>query len=241
MSDTVLVTGASRGIGRAVAETLAHRYTVVVHYHSNEMAAQAVAAGISRAGGTCRLLRFDVADRAGARQALEADVAAHGAYYGVVLNAGISRDQAFPMLDGDDWDRVLRTNLDGFYNVLNPVVMPMIRRRAAGRIVVMTSLAGVTGNRGQTNYAASTGGLIWAAKSLALELAKRHITVNCVAPGFIETDMTAELPADELRAAVPMRRLGTPADVAGVVAFLCSPDAAYVTRQVIGVDGGLGP
>lgn len=241
MNDTVLVTGASRGIGRAVAEALADRYTVVVHYHSNETAARETAALITAAGGSCRLLCFDVADREGARLALEADAAEHGAYYGVVLNAGISRDQAFPMLEGEDWDRVLRTNLDGFYNVLKPVVMPMVRRRSPGRIVVMTSLAGITGNRGQTNYAASKGGLISAAKSLALELAKRNITVNCVAPGFIETDMTADLPAEEVRSMVPMRRLGTPADVAKVVAFLCSPDAAYLTRQVIGVDGGLGP
>lgn len=241
MSDTVLVTGASRGIGRAVAEALADRYTVVVHYHSNEAAARETAALITAAGGSCRLLCFDVADREAARLALEADVAEHGAYYGVVLNAGISRDQAFPMLEGEDWDRVLRTNLDGFYNVLKPVVMPMVRRRSPGRIVVMTSLAGIAGNRGQTNYAASKGGLISAAKSLALELAKRNITVNCVAPGFIETDMTADLPAEEVRSMVPMRRLGTPADVAKVVVFLCSPDAAYLTRQVIGVDGGLGP
>lgn len=242
MSDAILVTGASRGIGRAVALELAGRgYPVVAHYASNRAAADATRQAIADAGGDCRLLGFDVADREGTRAALEADVAIHGAYYGVVLNAGISRDQAFPMLEGGDWDAVLRTNLDGFYNVLNPLVMPMIRRRRPGRIVVMTSLAGVTGNRGQTNYAASKGGLIAAAKSLGLELAKRNITVNCVAPGFVATDMTAELPADEVRAGIPMRRLGEPEDVAKAVAFLCSADAGYVTRQVLGVDGGLGP
>lgn len=241
MSDGILVTGASRGIGRAIALALAPAWPVVVHYHANEAAARQTSADIAEAGGSSRLLRFDVADRDAAREALTADVAAHGAYYGVVLNAGVSRDQAFPMLQGEDWDTVLRTNLDGFYNVLNPLVMPMIRRRRPGRIVVMTSLAGVTGNRGQTNYAASKGGLIAAAKSLALELAKRDITVNCVAPGFIETDMTASLPKDEIRTAVPLRRLGAPADVAALVAFLCSPEAGYITRQVIGVDGGLGP
>lgn len=241
MSDTVLVTGASRGIGRAVAVALAAAYDVAVHYHSDRAAAEATAALIGEAGGRCRLLCFDVADREASREVLGADLEAHGACYGVVLNAGISRDQAFPMLDGDDWDVVLRTNLDGFYNVLNPLVMPMIRRRRPGRIVVMTSLAGVVGNRGQTNYAASKGGLIAAAKSLALELAKRNITVNCVAPGFVTTDMTAGLPAEEVRARVPLRRLGTPEDVAALVAFLCSPQAGYITRQVIGVDGGLGP
>lgn len=237
----ILVTGASGGIGRAIAVALARRHPVVVHYHRNEEAARSTLAAIEAGGGSGRLLRFDVADREGTRKALIADVEAHGAYFGVVLNAGITRDQAFPMLGGDDWDLVLRTNLDAFYNVLNPLVMPMVRRRRPGRIVVMTSLAGVVGNRGQTNYAASKGGLISAAKSLALELAKRNITVNCVAPGFIDTDMTGDLPREEMRAMVPLRRLGTPEDVAGVVDFLCSDAAAYLTRQVIGVDGGMGP
>ncbi len=219
MSDTVLVTGASRGIGRAVAVSLAAAWEVVIHYHRDRAAAEATAELVAAAGGRCRLLCFDVAERDDVRRVLTADVDAHGAYYGVVLNAGISRDQAFPMLSGDDWDAVLRTNLDGFYNVLNPLVMPMVRRRRPGRIVVMTSLSGVVGNRGQTNYAASKGGLISAAKSLALELAKRDITVNCVAPGFIATDMTADLPAEDVRARVPLRRLGTPDDVAAVVSI----------------------
>lgn len=240
-AEAVLVTGASGGIGRAIAVALAHSHPVVVHYNRNADAARSTLEAIEAAGGSGRLLRFDVADREGTRNALSADVEAHGAYFGVVLNAGITRDQAFPMLSGDDWDLVLRTNLDAFYNVLNPLVMPMVRRRRPGRIVVMTSLAGVVGNRGQSNYAASKGGLISAAKSLALELAKRNITVNCVAPGFIDTDMTGDLPRDEMRAMVPLRRLGSPEDVAGVVAFLCSDAAAYLTRQVIGVDGGMGP
>ncbi len=240
-AEAVLVTGASGGIGRAIAVALAHSRPVVVHYNRNEDAARSTLGAMEADGGSGRLLRFDVADREGTRKALTADVEAHGAYFGVVLNAGITRDQAFPMLGGDDWDLVLRTNLDAFYNVLNPLVMPMVRRRRPGRIVIMTSLAGVVGNRGQTNYAASKGGLISAAKSLALELAKRNITVNCVAPGFIDTGMTRDLPREEMRAMVPLRRLGSPEDVAGVVAFLCSDAAAYLTRQVIGVDGGMGP
>jgi 3-oxoacyl-[acyl-carrier protein] reductase len=244
MSDTqlrtVLVTGASRGIGRAIALRLGREgYAVVVHYGNNELAAQNVAEEIRASGAQARAIGFDIADRATVADRLEADVESHGAYYGVVCNAGVVRDAAFPMMSGDDWDFVLRTNLDGFYNVLNPIIMPMIRQKAPGRIVAITSVSGITGNRGQANYSASKAGIIGAAKTLAIELAKRKITVNCVAPGLISTDMVADLPQEQILKMIPMQRIGSPEEVAGVVAFLCSDDAAYITRQVIAVDGGI--
>ena len=237
---TILVTGASRGIGKAIALKLAaDGFNIVVHYGRNGAAADDVVTAIKSMGRAARSLGFDIADRDAARAALEADLAEHGTCYGVVCNAGITRDAAFPMLSGDDWDAVLRTNLDGFYNVMHPLVMPMIRRKQPGRIVAITSVSGVTGNRGQTNYSASKAGIIGAAKSLALELAKRKITVNCVAPGFIETDMTDHLPQEQIIRMIPMQRAGLPEEVAATVAFLCSESAGYITRQVITVDGGM--
>jgi len=239
MNRTVLVTGSSRGIGRGVALQLARDgFDLVLHCRSRRDEALAVAAEIESLGRVARVLQFDVSDRAAARAALEADVGANGAYWGVVLNAGITRDTAFPAMAEDDWDAVLRTNLDGFYNVLHPLVMPMVQLRQGGRIVTLASVSGVIGNRGQVNYSASKAGLIGATKALSLELAKRRITVNCVAPGLIETDLTTDMPA-EIRDMIPLRRAGTVAEVAGTVAFLMSEAAAYITRQVIVVDGGL--
>ena len=241
MTDTVLVTGSSRGIGRAIALNLADAgYDVVVHCRSRRDEAEAVVAEIVAKGRAARIVQFDVADRAAVAAALEADVAAHGAYYGVVCNAGLTRDGAFPALSGDDWDQVLRTNLDGFYNVLHPLVMPMIRRRAAGRIVCITSVSGLVGNRGQVNYSASKAGVIGAAKALAVELAKRKITVKCVAPGLIDTDMLEpEVPVEHILKAIPMERTGTPEEVAAAVRFLLSAEAGYITRQVLAVNGGM--
>ena len=238
---TVLVTGSSRGIGRAIALRLARDgYDVVVHYHSRRDAAEEVAGEIRELGRATRLLSFDVSQRAAAASALAADIEAHGAYYGVVCNAGIARDAAFPAMTGEDWDAVVRTNLDSFYNVLQPVVMPMVRRRSPGRIVTLASVSGIIGNRGQANYSAAKGGIIAATKALAVELAKREITVNCVAPGLIETDMVdANTPMEKILEVIPMQRIGRPEEVAGAVSFLMSPDAAYVTRQVIAVNGGL--
>jgi 3-oxoacyl-[acyl-carrier protein] reductase len=190
-------------------------------------------------GGEGRIISFDISNRAECLERIEQDLAAHGVYYGVVLNAGIARDNAFPAMQDADWSDVIDTNLDGFYNILRPIVMPMVSARRGGRIVTLSSVSGIAGNRGQVNYSAAKAGIIGATKALAIELAKRAITVNCVAPGVIETQMTAGLPVDEVVKIVPMRRLGRPAEVAAAVAFLCADDAAYVTRQVISVNGGM--
>jgi len=237
---TILVTGASKGIGRAIARRLAaDGFTVGVHYHRDQDGAEATVATIAAGGGEAFTLHFDLADRAGTRAVLEDLVAARGAPWGVVLNAGIARDAAFPAMSELDWDMVIDTDLDGFYAVLHPLVMPMVSARRGGRIVTLSSVSGQVGNRGQVNYSAAKAGLIGATKALALELAKRAITVNCVAPGIIDTAMTADLPRDELNKLVPMRRLGQPEEVAAVVAFLCSDQASYLTRQVIAVNGGM--
>lgn len=241
MSETILITGSNRGIGKAIALALAaDGYDIVVHCRSRRDEAEAVAETIRETGRNARVLQFDVSDRAACREIVTADINQNGAYYGVVLNAGLTRDNAFPAFEDEDWDQVLRTNLDGFYNVLHPLIMPMIRRRKAGRIVCMASVSGLTGNRGQVNYSASKAGIIGAAKALALELAKRKITVNCVAPGLIDTEIVDEnVPVEEILKAIPAGRMGSPAEVAHAVRFLMNEQAAYITRQVISVNGGL--
>lgn len=237
---TVLVTGSSRGIGRAIALRLAQQgHDVVVHCRSGLEHAEAVAGQIRALGREARVLAFDVADREAAAAALLADVGAHGAYYGVVCNAGIARDAAFPAMSGEEWDSVIHTNLDAFFNVLNPLVMPMVRRRKPGRIVTLASVSALIGNRGQTNYSAAKAGIIGATKALAVELAKRDITVNCVAPGLIDTEMVAPEVLEEAMKIIPLRRMGKPEEVAALVAFLMTPEAAYITRQVISVNGGM--
>ncbi|ALM51240.1 3-oxoacyl-ACP reductase FabG [Halomonas huangheensis] len=240
MTDSILVTGSSRGIGRAIALRLAHDgFDVVLHCRERRDAAEAVAEQIQALGQQARILSFDVTDRDNARDILEQDIEQHGAYYGVVCNAGITADGAFPALSDADWDGVINTGLNGFYNVVKPVTMPMVRRRKPGRIVVMSSVSGLMGNRGQVNYSAAKAGLIGAVKALAIELAKRRITVNAVAPGLVDTDMTEGLASEEALKMIPMQRTGTSEEVAAAVSFLCSRDASYITRQVIAVNGGM--
>jgi 3-oxoacyl-[acyl-carrier protein] reductase len=241
MSDkTILVTGSSRGIGKAIALRLAQDgYNLVLHCRSRLDEAEAVAETIRGMGSAVRILQFDVAQREVASQVLLADVEAHGCYYGVVCNAGIARDNAFPAMPGEDWDAVIQTNLDGFYNVLHPLIMPLVRRRKPGRIVTLSSVSGVMGNRGQVNYSAAKAGIIGATKALAVELASRGITVNCVAPGLIDTEMVESHVLEEAMKIIPAKRMGKPEEVAGVVAFLMREEAAYITRQVISVNGGM--
>ncbi len=239
-NDTVLVTGSSRGIGRAIALQLARDgYDLVLHCRSQVEQAHLVESEIRALGRQARVLQFDVSMREKSAEMLLADVEQHGCYYGVVCNAGITRDNAFPAMPGEDWDAVIHTNLDSFYNVLQPLVMPLVRRRKPGRIVTLSSVSGVMGNRGQVNYSAAKAGIIGASKALAVELASRQITVNCVAPGLIETELVDEALLSKALDTIPMRRIGTASEVASVVSFLLSEGAAYVTRQVISVNGGL--
>ena len=240
MSRRILVTGSSRGIGQAIALQLAQSgFDVTVHARSRQQEAEQVVQQIQALGQESHVLMFDVNARENVMQLLEQDVAEHGAFYGVVLNAGLTRDGAFPALTDDDWDDVISTSLDGFYNVLKPLVMPMIRLKKGGRIVTLSSVSGLMGNRGQVNYSAAKAGLIGATKALALELAKRKITVNCVAPGLIETEMVTEEVKEHALKMIPLQRMGHVDEVAKVVKFLCSDDASYITRQVISVNGGL--
>ena len=240
MSRRILVTGSSRGIGKAIAFELAKAgFDVTVHARSRQQDAEQVAEGIQALGQNSHVLMFDVNDREHIAVVLEQDVAAYGAFYGVVLNAGLTRDGAFPALTDVYWDEVVSTSLNGFYNVLKPLMMPMIRLKQGGRIVTLSSVSGMMGNRGQVNYSAAKAGLIGATKALALELAKRKITVNCVAPGLIETEMVNDEVKEHALKMIPMQRMGQAEEVAKAVKFLCSDDASYITRQVISVNGGL--
>ena len=238
MSKRVLITGSSRGIGASIARRLAGEYEVVLHARSKSDELLKIASELG-----AKFMTFDVADTAAAKEAIEADMEANGVYYGVVLNAGITRDNTFVGLSDEEWFDVIDVNLNGFYNVLRPALMPMIRARKPARVVTLSSVSGGIGNRGQVNYSASKAGIIGASKALAVELASRGITVNCVAPGLIKTDMSEEILnsdfLDEVLKAIPAKRAGEADEVAGLVKFLLSSDANYITRQVIGVNGGL--
>lgn len=239
-SKSIFISGSSRGIGRACALYLAGQgYDIVLHGKSPSQALEQTIADVKAMGVNVRALTFDVCDREAARQALLKDIEENGMYWGIVANAGISRDVTFAGMEPQAWDSVLKTNLDGFYNVVQPLVMPMVHTRRGGRIVVIASISGVMGNRGQVNYSAAKAGLIGAAKALALELASRKITVNAVAPGLIETDMVDESITERALPFIPMKRVGKPEEVAATVGFLISDDAAYITRSVIEIDGGL--
>lgn len=236
---SVLITGASGGIGAAIAKAVALAgYEVVAHYNRNAAPVEQLANEIREQGGSIRLLQFNIRDREQCKTVLEKDIEENGVYFGVVTNAGVCADTAFPVMTDEYWDKVIDTNLNGFYNVLHPIVMPMCRKRR-GRIVTISSVSGVIGNRGQVNYSASKAGLIGATKALATELASRGITVNSVAPGVIETEMIKDAPLDMILPAIPMKRVGKPEEVAATVVFLLSEGAAYITRQVISVNGGL--
>ena len=240
MSKRVLITGSSRGIGKAIALYLAQKgYHVVLHCLKNLEKIKEIQLQIKETGGMADTLSFDISDRAQTKAVLEADMDANGVYYGVICNAGINDDNPFPILDDNQWDRVLSTNLDGFYNVLHPIVMPMVENRVRGRIITMSSVSGIIGNRGQVNYSAAKAGIIGATKALAVELAKHKITVNCIAPGLIDTDMLEDLPIEEVKKIIPARRLGKPEEVASLVNYLLSEEASYLTRQVISVNGGM--
>ena len=234
----VLVTGASKGIGKAIALYLAENgYNLVLHCSKNAERLNDLKSEIESKGVKARALAFDISNRAEAEKVLLNDIETNGVYYGIVLNAGIAMDNPFPTMEDNEWDKVLDTNLGGFYNVIRPIIMPLIQAKK-GRIIVMSSISGQCGNRGQVNYSASKAGLIGAAKALSQEVAKRHITVNCVAPGVIETEMTEDLPQEVVKQ-IPMKRMGSAKEVASAVNYLLSEDAGYITGQVIAINGGL--
>ncbi len=240
MEKQVLITGSSRGIGKESALYLAKNgYDIVLHCNTNIQKANDTLKEIEALGVKARVLQFNISNREECGRILEKDIEDNGIYYGVVLNAGIAKDNVFPAMEDDEWDKVLDTNLGGFYNVLKPIVMPMIQKRIKGRIIAMSSVSGLCGNRGQVNYSASKAGIIGAVKALSLELAKRGITVNAIAPGAIDTDMTEDLPVDEIKKMIPMKRFGQAKEVASLVNYLMSEDASYITGQVISVNGGL--
>ena len=238
----ILITGSSRGIGAHCASYIAKHnkdIEIVLHCNKNKEMAQEIKTALEQYGTKASILQFDISDRNTVFKILEDDIKNNGAYYAIVLNAGIARDNVFFVMEENEWDDVINTNLGGFYNVLKPAVKAMIEHRIKGRIVTMSSISGLAGNRGQVNYSASKAGIIGAVKALSRETAKRNITVNCVAPGVIESDMTADLPMEMIKEMVPMKRKGSVKEVASAINYLLSEDASYITGQVISVNGGM--
>jgi len=239
MGKTVLITGSSRGIGKETAIYLAKNgFDIVLHCNKNIEKALKIKKTIQETGKSVRVLQFDVSNREETKKVLLKDIEENGVYYGVVVNAGVTADNPFPAMEDEEWDKVINTNLNGFYNTLRPIILPMIQKRE-GRIVALSSVSGLIGNRGQINYSASKAGIIGAMKALSREVAKRKITVNCVAPGVIESDMTAEIPFELIKETIPMQRMGTAKEVASAINYLFSEDAAYITGQVISINGGM--
>jgi 3-oxoacyl-[acyl-carrier-protein] reductase len=242
MKKCALITGASRGIGRAICEKLAYdnHYHLLINYQSNKEAAQQTLQEVEALGATAELLPFDVTDKEQTQEVLTLWQEAHKEYLVEVIvnNAGITRDGLFMWMSYEDWDKVLRTTLDGFYNVTHFFIQKMLRNRY-GRIINIASVSGVKGTSGQANYSAAKGALVATTKALAQEVAKRNITVNAVAPGFIQTDMTASLNEEELTKMIPLGRFGKAEEVADLVAFLASSRAGYITGEVININGGI--
>jgi len=242
---TVLVTGASGGIGRAIAvEAAKAGYYVICHYNSGVERAQETLHLIEEAHGLGEIVKFDVRNREECREILNKITEEKGPLWGIVSNAGITRDNVFAAMKGDEWDDVIRTDLDSFYNVIQPLVLPMARRtnKRGGRIIVISSITGIIGNRGQVNYSAAKAGIIGAAKALAMELASRKITVNCIAPGLIETDMIKGIIPEmyeKIVESIPLNRVGKPEEIASLAVFLLSEESGYITKQVISVNGGM--
>lgn len=236
----VLITGASKGIGKATAIMLAkEKFQITIHYRSDINGAKDTVEQITKNGGQADLINFDITDREQCKETITNYIEKSGPFYGIVNNAGICKDVVFPAMEDNDWDSVVHTNLDSFYNVLRPCIMPMIQTREGGRIITLSSVSGMIGNRGQVNYSAAKAGIIGATKALAIEMAKRKITVNCVAPGLIDTSMIEDAELEEILKHIPARRVGKTEEVAGLICYLMSDLAAYITRQVIGINGGI--